>query len=55
MDIMNGELTKMYFYESRLETFKGWPFEEDCCCTPENVSEFTLHVKNANLTYSIEV
>lgn len=48
MDIMTGELTKLYFYESRLETFKGWPFEEDCSCTPENVSYFTLHVKILN-------
>lgn len=29
---------KMYFYENRLKTFEGWPFEDECLCTPENVS-----------------
>ena len=35
---MTGEITKLYSYETRLQTFNGWPFEEDCSCTPENVS-----------------
>lgn len=39
MDPLNEEETKMYFYENRLKTFEGWPFDEDCKCTPENVSE----------------
>lgn len=34
----NDQHLKMYFYENRLKTFEGWPFEEDCLCTPENVS-----------------
>lgn len=28
----------MYEYESRLKTFTKWPFQENCKCTPENVS-----------------
>lgn len=39
MDLVNEDETKMYFYENRLKTFEGWPFDEDCKCTPENVSE----------------
>lgn len=39
MELINEEETKMYFYENRLKTFEGWPFDEDCKCTPENVSE----------------
>uniref|UniRef100_A0A3P8UG09 Baculoviral IAP repeat containing 5a n=1 Tax=Cynoglossus semilaevis TaxID=244447 RepID=A0A3P8UG09_CYNSE len=31
--------TKMYFYENRLKTFEGWPFDEDCTCTPENMAK----------------
>lgn len=38
MDPFNDEHMKMYFYENRLKTFEGWPFEEGCLCTPENVS-----------------
>ncbi len=37
MDISSVDQTKMYFYENRLQTFVGWPFEEGCICTPENV------------------
>lgn len=33
-----GEDLKMYFYENRLATYSGWPFDEDCACTPETVS-----------------
>ncbi|KAK5850616.1 hypothetical protein PBY51_001480 [Eleginops maclovinus] len=29
----------MYFYQNRLETFEGWPFEENCSCTPENMAK----------------
>ncbi|XP_028991300.1 baculoviral IAP repeat-containing protein 5a [Betta splendens] len=32
------EETKMYFYENRLKTFEGWPFTEDCKCTPETMA-----------------
>ena len=39
MELLNEEDIKMYFYENRLKTFEGWPFDEDCMCTPENVSE----------------
>lgn len=39
MDLGSDDQTKMYFYENRLQTFVGWPFEEGCICTPENVSE----------------
>jgi len=41
MDLVNDDPTKMYYYENRLQTFVGWPFEEGCVCTPENVSEPT--------------
>lgn len=41
MDRINDESTTLYFYESRLLTFDGWPFQEDCVCTPENVSNTT--------------
>lgn len=37
MDAVSAAHTKMYFYENRLKTYSGWPFEEDCVCTPENV------------------
>lgn len=37
MNPYNDQHLKMYFYENRLKTFEGWPFEEDCLCTPENV------------------
>lgn len=37
MNPQDDEHLKMYFYENRLKTFEGWPFEEDCLCTPENV------------------
>ncbi|XP_076854667.1 baculoviral IAP repeat-containing protein 5a [Brachyhypopomus gauderio] len=39
MDLINDDHMKMYFYESRLLTFAGWPFEEDCVCTPENMAK----------------
>ncbi|XP_012692983.1 baculoviral IAP repeat-containing protein 5.2-A-like [Clupea harengus] len=39
MDSVSAEHTKMYFYESRLQTYSGWPFEEDCICTPENMAK----------------
>ncbi|MEQ2303028.1 hypothetical protein AMECASPLE_012560 [Ameca splendens] len=34
----NEENIKMYFFENRLKTFEGWPFQEDCVCTPENMA-----------------
>ncbi|XP_071402566.1 baculoviral IAP repeat-containing protein 5a [Centroberyx affinis] len=39
MDPFNEEETKMYFYENRLKTYVGWPFEEGCSCTPENMAK----------------
>ncbi|XP_060951377.1 baculoviral IAP repeat-containing protein 5a [Limanda limanda] len=39
MDPLTEEATKMYFYENRLKSFAGWPFEEDCTCTPENMAK----------------
>ncbi|XP_030646817.1 baculoviral IAP repeat-containing protein 5a [Chanos chanos] len=38
MDPLNEEHTKMYFYHNRLATFSGWPFDEDCACTSENMA-----------------
>lgn len=38
MEPCNEDDIKMYFYENRLKTFAGWPFDADCSCTPENVS-----------------
>ncbi|XP_076008166.1 baculoviral IAP repeat-containing protein 5a [Genypterus blacodes] len=35
----SDEQTKMYFYENRLKTYEGWPFEEGCACTPENMAK----------------
>lgn len=32
------EYKLMYAYENRIATFRNWPFTENCCCTPENVS-----------------
>ncbi|TNN38603.1 Baculoviral IAP repeat-containing protein 5.1 [Liparis tanakae] len=29
----------MYIYENRLKTFEGWPFDEGCSCTPENMAK----------------
>ncbi|XP_041819069.1 baculoviral IAP repeat-containing protein 5a [Chelmon rostratus] len=39
MDPFNKEDIKMYFYENRLKTFEGWPFDEGCSCTPENMAK----------------
>ncbi|XP_051925748.1 baculoviral IAP repeat-containing protein 5a [Hippocampus zosterae] len=30
---------KMFLYENRLKTFEGWPFDEDCTCTPDNMAK----------------
>lgn len=32
------DFKEMYEYENRLKTFTKWPFQENCKCTPENVS-----------------
>lgn len=42
MEPMKEDL-KMFFYENRLVTYSGWPFDEDCACTSENVSSVELH------------
>ncbi|XP_036409506.1 baculoviral IAP repeat-containing protein 5.2-like [Megalops cyprinoides] len=39
MDPINEEHIKMYFYENRLKTYSGWPFEEGCACTPDNMAK----------------
>ncbi|KAG9337912.1 hypothetical protein JZ751_027565 [Albula glossodonta] len=39
MEPLTTEHTKMYFYENRLQTYSGWPFEEGCACTPENMAK----------------
>lgn len=39
MEQFNEGDMKMYFYENRLKTFEGWPFDADCACTPQNVSK----------------
>jgi len=39
MDPFNSEYTQMYFYENRLKTYVGWPFDEGCACTPENMAK----------------
>lgn len=39
MDPFSEDCIEMFFYENRLKTFEGWPFEENCSCTPENVSK----------------
>ncbi|KAK2876241.1 hypothetical protein QQF64_004992 [Cirrhinus molitorella] len=39
MDLRGDDQTKMYFYENRLQTFVGWPFDEGCICTPENMAK----------------
>uniref|UniRef100_A0A8C2BZT7 Baculoviral IAP repeat containing 5a n=1 Tax=Cyprinus carpio TaxID=7962 RepID=A0A8C2BZT7_CYPCA len=39
MDLSSDDQTKMYFYENRLQTFVGWPFEEGCICTPQNMAK----------------
>ncbi|MCJ8739434.1 hypothetical protein PDJAM_G00047100 [Pangasius djambal] len=38
MEPMNEDL-KMYFYENRIATYSGWPFDEDCACTSENMAK----------------
>ncbi|XP_053496459.1 baculoviral IAP repeat-containing protein 5a [Ictalurus furcatus] len=49
MDHINDEPTKFYFYENRLSTFDGWPFQEDCVCTPENMAKAGfIHVPSEN-------
>lgn len=40
MELFDEDSLKMFLYENRLKTFEGWPFDEDCTCTPENVSIF---------------
>ncbi|CAN9508618.1 unnamed protein product [Ophioblennius macclurei] len=39
MEMFQEEAFKMYFFQNRLETFEGWPFDEDCSCTPENMAK----------------
>uniref|UniRef100_A0A3Q4N634 Baculoviral IAP repeat containing 5a n=1 Tax=Neolamprologus brichardi TaxID=32507 RepID=A0A3Q4N634_NEOBR len=39
MDPYNEENIKMYFFENRIKTYEGWPFDEDCKCTPENMAK----------------
>ncbi|XP_077407264.1 baculoviral IAP repeat-containing protein 5a [Vanacampus margaritifer] len=39
MELVVEESLEMLIYENRLQTFKGWPFDEDCKCTPENMAK----------------
>ncbi|KAK5880982.1 hypothetical protein CesoFtcFv8_021835 [Champsocephalus esox] len=39
MDPFSEDSVEMFFYENRLKTFEGWPFEENCSCTPENMAK----------------
>ncbi|XP_054624642.1 baculoviral IAP repeat-containing protein 5a isoform X2 [Dunckerocampus dactyliophorus] len=39
MELFHNDDFKMYFCENRLKTFEGWPFNEDCACTPENMAK----------------
>ncbi|KAI4807196.1 hypothetical protein KUCAC02_027023 [Chaenocephalus aceratus] len=39
MDRFSEDCIEMFFYENRLKTFEGWPFEENCSCTPENMAK----------------
>ncbi|XP_062859793.1 baculoviral IAP repeat-containing protein 5a [Trichomycterus rosablanca] len=49
MDDINENPTSMYFYQNRLSTFSGWPFEENCDCTPENMAKAGfIHTPSAN-------
>ena len=29
----------MHFYENRLQSYQNWPFDSDCKCVPEKVSD----------------
>lgn len=53
MEPLNEEDIKMYFYENRLKTFEGWPFDKDCSCTPENVSERLKRLTFINVNVSL--
>ncbi|KAM6898473.1 baculoviral IAP repeat-containing protein 5a [Lycodopsis pacificus] len=49
MELKNEEDIKMYFYDNRLKTFEGWPFDEDCACTPENMAKAGfIHTPSGN-------
>ncbi|XP_029954431.1 baculoviral IAP repeat-containing protein 5a [Salarias fasciatus] len=39
MEMLKEESLKIYLWENRLKTFEGWPFDEDCSCTPENMAK----------------
>ncbi|KAL3051227.1 hypothetical protein OYC64_001489 [Pagothenia borchgrevinki] len=39
MELLSKDSIKMYSYENRLKTFEGWPFEENCSCTPDNMAK----------------
>ncbi|XP_066498810.1 baculoviral IAP repeat-containing protein 5.2-like [Hoplias malabaricus] len=39
MELSKEDCLRMYFYQSRLATFSGWPFDEDCACTSENMAK----------------
>ena len=29
----------MHFFENRLHSYKNWPFQSDCACVPEKVTD----------------
>ncbi|XP_020392655.1 baculoviral IAP repeat-containing protein 5a [Rhincodon typus] len=38
MEVYLQQHRKYYYYQERLDTFKNWPFTNDCVCTPENMA-----------------
>ncbi|XP_067860108.1 baculoviral IAP repeat-containing protein 5a [Heptranchias perlo] len=38
MEVFLQQHRKFYFFQERLDTFKNWPFVNDCVCTPENMA-----------------
>ncbi|XP_068439830.1 baculoviral IAP repeat-containing protein 5a [Clinocottus analis] len=49
MELLNEDDIKMYVYENRLKTFEGWPFDEGCSCTPENMAKAGfIHTPSGN-------
>ncbi|GCC24117.1 baculoviral IAP repeat-containing protein 5a [Chiloscyllium punctatum] len=38
MEVFLQQHRKYYYYQERLDTFKNWPFTNDCVCTPENMA-----------------
>ncbi|KAG9264596.1 baculoviral IAP repeat-containing protein 5.2 [Astyanax mexicanus] len=39
MDPTLDQNLDLYFYKNRLATYSGWPFDEECACTSENMAQ----------------